>query len=158
RAAALGADLRDLDLRQLPLGRLRRQLVLELLAQFLGELLGPLALGVGGAAQEQPARPLADHHRAFALVAGDAEVGLLDRFALGVELLGVAALGVAGAAEETPARSLPDHHRLAALVALVAGRFDDDDRLALAVEVHARVAFGMARAAQERGIGVPFLL
>src|SRR5262249_19321673 len=96
--------------------------------------------------------------RAAALVAGDAEVRLLDHLSLGIDLLRVLALGVAGAAEEPAGRALAFYHRLAALVALDVGRFDGDDRLALPVGVHARLALGIARAAQERGVGVPLLL
>src|SRR5581483_11313287 len=115
RPAAVGARLADRHLRHLLLRRRRRQLVLELLAHLLRELLGAAALREGAAPQERPAEALADHHRRAALVTLDAQVHRLDRLARRVDVLGVLALGVAGAGQERAVLALPQHHRLAAL-------------------------------------------
>src|SRR5207302_11079552 len=61
----------------------------------------------------------------------------------------VLALRIRAAAEERAARALAQHHWALALGAQMLGRLAGDDRLPLGVEVHRRLAFGIAAAREE---------
>src|SRR5205814_1489125 len=112
--------------------------------------LGAAATRITAATQERAAETALDVHRAAALLALDAGVDRLDRFALGIDLDDVLALGIAAAAEERAAFAHALHHRAAALFAHVLGRLAGDDRLPFGIEVHGGLAFRIATAAEER--------